>query len=91
MTDLLRTLYWEPWVAILSLDGWQSNLVIALFLMLKLVFGGWMLAKAGRSPLWVLLLLINGADILGLWAFAYVRWPFVGAAGTAATPPQDTD
>lgn len=77
MSELLNTLYWAPWQAILALEPWQANLVIALFLMLKLVFGGWMLAKSGRSPLWVLVLLLNGADIVALWVFAYVRWPFV--------------
>ncbi|PWC55113.1 hypothetical protein [Azospirillum sp. TSO22-1] len=90
LTDLLRAVYWEPWQAILTLDLWWANLIIAILLMLKMVFGGWMLAKAGRSPLWVLVLLINGADIVALWVFAYVRWPFVDGA-RAAEPVSDAD
>lgn len=86
MTDLVRAIYWDPWVAILSLDMWQANLAIALLLMFKMIFGGWMLAKAGRSPLWVLVLLINGADIVALWVFAYVRWPFLPGTASASGP-----
>ena len=89
LTALAHAIYWEPWLAILSMDAWKANLAIAILLMLKLVFGGWMQAKAGRSPLWVLLLLINGADIVGLWVFAYVRWPFAGPV--EAAPPPDAD
>ncbi|WP_431855063.1 hypothetical protein [Azospirillum sp.] len=91
LADLLRALYWEPWQAILTLDLWWANLVIAILLLLKMVFGGWMLAKAGRSPLWVLVLLINGADIVALWVFAYVRWPFVDDARAAPAETPDAD
>jgi len=91
LTGFLNALYWQPWLAILNMDLWWANLAIALLLMLKMVFGGWMLAKAGRSPLWVLLLLINGADIVAMWVFAYVRWPFVDGAKRApgAVPNAD--
>jgi hypothetical protein len=77
IVNVLNTVYWQPWAAIMSTDPWTSNLVMAILLMLKLVFGGWLLAKGGRSPLWALVLLINGADILALWIYAYIRWPFV--------------
>ena len=77
VVTLLNTVYWQPWATIMSMDPWTSNLVMAILLMLKQIFGGWLLAKGGRSPLWALVLLINGADILALWIYAYIRWPFV--------------
>ncbi|QCN95366.1 hypothetical protein D3093_08910 [Azospirillum argentinense] len=77
---LLNAVYWQPWAAIMSTDPWTANLVMAILLMLKLIFGGWVLAKGGRSPLWALVLLINGADILAMWLYAYIRWPFVDRA-----------
>ncbi|MCW2238280.1 isoprenylcysteine carboxyl methyltransferase (ICMT) family protein YpbQ [Azospirillum canadense] len=77
IVSLLNTVYWQPWAAIMSSDPWTSNLVMAILLMLKLVFGGWVVAKGGRSPLWALVMLINGADILAMWLYAYIRWPFV--------------
>ena len=87
MIELLNAVYWEPWQAILSLDAWTTNLVMAMLLLAKMVFGGWVLAKGGRSPLWALILLINGADILALWVYAYVRWPFVDRSGDVQPAP----
>ena len=80
IVGLLNAVYDQPWAAIMSTDPWTANLVMAILLMLKLIFGGWVLAKGGRSPLWALVLLINGADILALWLYAYIRWPLVDRA-----------
>lgn len=60
-----------------SLEPWQLYLFISLVLTYSMVAGGWVLAKAGRSPLWILLLLIPYVNVLAVWAFAYIRWPFV--------------
>lgn len=60
---------------ILGLEPWQGYLVIALILTYTVSIGGWAVAKAGRSPLWVLLLLIPYLNVLAVWAFAYARWP----------------
>ena len=84
MIELLNAVYWAPWQAILSLDAWTTNLIMAILLLAKMVFGGWVLAKGGRS------LLINGADILALWVYAYVRWPFVDRSGDVK-PAQTAD
>lgn len=35
------------------------------------------LRRAGRSPAWCLLLFVPLGNIVGLWAFAYARWPAV--------------
>ena len=85
MIELLNTVYWAPWAAIMALDAWTTNLIMAILLLLKMVFGGWVLAKGGRSPLWALILLVNGADILALWVYAYIRWPFVDRQSAQTT------
>lgn len=56
---------------------WQSLLVQSVILTYVLVAGGWVLAKAGRSPLWVLFLMIPHVAVIAIWAFAYSRWPFL--------------
>lgn len=61
----------------LDTSSWQSLLVQSLILTYMLVAGGWVLAKAGRSPLWVLFLVIPHIAVIAIWAFAYVRWPFL--------------
>lgn len=73
-----------------SLEPWQFYLIISLVMTYTMVAGGWVLAKAGRSPLWVLFLLIPYVNVLAIWVFAYMRWPFVDRAdaGTGA-PPRD--
>lgn len=73
-----------------SLEPWQFYLIISLVMTYTMVAGGWVLAKAGRSPLWVLFLLIPYVNVLAIWVFAYMRWPFVDRvdAGTRS-PPRD--
>lgn len=61
----------------LDTSSWQSLLVQSLVLTYMLVAGGWVLAKAGRSPLWVLFLVIPHIAVIAIWAFAYARWPFL--------------
>ncbi|MBP2232265.1 hypothetical protein [Azospirillum agricola] len=63
-----------------DLEPWQFYLIISLVLTYTMVAGGWVLAKAGRSPLWVLLLLFPYVNVLAVWIFAYMRWPFVDPA-----------
>ena len=73
---------------VLGLPAWQGYLIIAAILVYTLVAGGWALAKAGRSPLWVMFLLIPYANVIAIWAFAYIHWPFVdGKAGQDAREP----
>jgi hypothetical protein len=33
------------------------------------------LRRAGRHPAWCLLFFVPFGNIIGLWAFAYTRWP----------------
>ncbi|WP_051341188.1 hypothetical protein [Azospirillum halopraeferens] len=62
---------------IFGLAPWVVNLIAALYLTYKLVLAGWIVAKAGRSPLWGLMVLVPFAELLGIWLFAYARWPFM--------------
>lgn len=73
---------------VLGLEPWLGYLIVAAIMTYTLSMGGWVLAKAGRSPLWVLALLVPYLSILAIWAFAYARWPAMGAR-PAAAPPGD--
>jgi hypothetical protein len=74
---------------VLGLEPWLGYLIIAVILTYTLAAGGWVLAKAGRSPLWILLLLVPYLNVVAIWAFAYTRWPFVDGArdGRDDAPP----
>jgi len=74
MRDLLA-LYAAPVDVLLHLPEWAGHIVIGLTIMVKIALGGWVLARTGRSPLWILLLLVPYADLIGLWVFAYSEWP----------------
>ncbi|MGQ9368710.1 hypothetical protein [Azospirillum sp. ST 5-10] len=60
-----------------ALEPWQTGLIFALYITYKVVLGGWIVAKAGRSPMWVLVVLVPWAELVGIWLFAYARWPFM--------------
>ena len=66
--------------------GFWEVLIGSIVTMYMLIAGGWVLAKAGRSPLWILLLLFPYINVLAVWAFAFMRWPFVDRAPNAAEP-----
>ncbi|WP_042699634.1 hypothetical protein [Azospirillum sp. B506] len=57
--------------------GFWELLIGSIVTMYMLIAGGWVLAKAGRSPLWILLLLFPYINVLAVWVFAFIRWPFV--------------
>jgi hypothetical protein len=85
--DAFLALYTAPFAAILQLDAWQSHLIFSLLTVPKLIFAGWMFAKAGRSPLWAMFLLIPYTEVLAVWGLAYARWPFAEPPASPATPP----
>ena len=69
---------------ILSLEPWIGYTLLGVILTYTLVLGGWTAAKAGRSPLWGLLLLVPYVNVLAIWALAYARWPrFEESPGSA--------
>ncbi|MBK1842011.1 hypothetical protein JHL17_31900 [Azospirillum sp. YIM B02556] len=73
--------------SIIHLGFWEL-LIGSVVTTYMLIAGGWVLAKAGRSPLWILLLLFPYLNILAVWTFAFIRWPFVDRrpASTETTP-----
>jgi hypothetical protein len=77
--ETLLSLYTAPLTAILQLEPWLSHLIFSLLTVPKLIFAGWAFAKAGRSPLWAMFLLIPYTEVIALWVFAYIRWPFAQA------------
>ncbi|HYD29966.1 MAG TPA: hypothetical protein VEB64_03810 [Azospirillaceae bacterium] len=65
--------------------SWAVNLGAGLYLVAYIVLAGWVCARAGRSPLWSLVLLYPPTAIIAIWVFAYIRWPRVdGARGIPA-------
>lgn len=60
---------------VLGLEPWLGYTIIACLLTYFVSAAGWVLARAGRSPVWVMLLLIPWVNVVAIWAFAYTRWP----------------
>lgn len=89
--DTLLAVYGAPWQWLSQAEPWLTMLIISLILTAKLSFGGWVLAKSGRSPLWILLLLLPWVEVPGLWIFAYGPWPGMPASGTGGTTSRDTE
>ena len=52
-----------------------SLIVIGIMLTWTLAAGSFLLARLGIKPLWVLLLVLPGLNVLAIWLFAYARWP----------------
>lgn len=75
--------------SIIHLGFWEL-LIGSVVTTYMLIAGGWVLAKAGRSPLWILLLLFPYLNVLAVWTFAFIRWPFVDRRPTSTeTTPAD--
>lgn len=76
---------------LLGLEPWVGYAIVAALLTYLLSAGGWVLARVGRSPVWVLALLIPYVNILAIWAFAYARWPAQDDANAGAARPDSDD
>ncbi|CAO3441853.1 hypothetical protein F1643_04775 [Azospirillum sp. INR13] len=70
---------------IIHLGFWEL-LIGSIVTTYTLIAGGWVLAKAGRSPLWILLLLFPYLNVVAVWVFAYMRWPFVDRPSSPSVP-----
>jgi hypothetical protein len=46
------------------------------------------LKRAGYSAAWLLLALVPGAAIVGLWIFAFAPWPALRSIGDELSPRQ---
>ncbi len=86
--NMLASLYFAPVEMLMHLPSWLGSVLFGLQLSLKIGLGGWVLARTGRSPLWVLLLLVPYLDLAMIWLFAYAEWPAERLAREAAVAHQ---
>lgn len=63
---------WPPWL---------SHLLIGFYIVGLMGFGAFVLVRAGRSPLWVVLMLVPTVQVIALYVFAFIRWPRVDGPG----------
>ena len=70
---------------IIHLGFWEL-LIGSIITTYTLIAGGWVLAKAGRSPRGTLLLLFPYLNVIAVWVFAYMRWPFVDRPAGTGVP-----
>ena len=71
---------------LLELEPWLGHLIIGLWLVAVLAFAAIAMVRAGLTPVWTLLLLVPVVGIVGLWVFAYARWPRLAGAPDQAPP-----
>jgi len=51
-------------------------LLVSAIIVAKIGAAGFVLVKAGRSPIWALFLLVPfGIEVVAVWIFAFSRWP----------------
>jgi predicted PurR-regulated permease PerM len=62
-------------------------LVIIITLMIYGIPTALILKRAGYHPAWTLLAIIPGVALIGLWVFAFARWPAL-AKPDAFSPEQ---
>jgi len=58
-----------------NVDPSLSLAIIGVMVTWTLAAGSFMLARLGIKPMWVLLLVIPGLNVLAIWLFAYAKWP----------------
>jgi hypothetical protein len=54
---------------------WAQLALIGMLCVWLIGIGSFVLARLGLSPLWILMLLVPGVNVIGIWLFAYARWP----------------
>lgn len=90
----LISFYAIPVETLLQMPGWVVSVVVGVQISAKIALGGWILARSGRSPLWILFLLVPYAELLAIWLFAYIDWPaerLAREAAAAEAPPADSE
>ena len=60
-----------------TLPSWGAHLVIGLYLVALMVCASLTSIKMGKTPLWVLGLLIPIVNVGVIWYLAYAHWPRV--------------
>lgn len=74
---------------LLELEPWLGHLIIGLWLVTVLAFASIAMVRAGLTPVWSLLLLVPVIGIVGLWVFAYARWPRLSDDPDQPSPPRN--
>jgi uncharacterized membrane protein YhaH (DUF805 family) len=59
------------------LAGVQSELLALAALAIPILMAARVLRRAGFSRWWALRVLVPVVNLIGLWLFAYVRWPAI--------------
>lgn len=55
--------------------AWIELLIIGIIIVYTFYICGKILARTGRGPIWTLMLLVPGVQIIAFWLFAFSRWP----------------
>lgn len=76
----------DPWMTWPAMPWW-SLLTMVLVMAAGLWMSARVLVKAGRSPWWALLLFAPLFYVVGIWVFAFTRWPRLDRV--RVTPPSD--
>ncbi|MEQ9812675.1 MAG: hypothetical protein RLO50_07820 [Azospirillaceae bacterium] len=58
-----------------SLPETLIYLIVSAIIVAKIGAAGFVLVKAGRSPIWALILLLPFVEVVAVWVFAFSRWP----------------
>ena len=58
-----------------TLPAWLSHLFIGCYLVALMVFASLTSIRMGRTPLWVLGLLVPVVQVGIIWYLAFSRWP----------------
>lgn len=66
---------YAPQAWFLGLSRYISLTIIGLMIAGALTLAGFILARLGYKPLWALVLLPPTANVIGLWALAFIKFP----------------
>ena len=64
----------------LWLPVWAAHLVVAVYLVALMVLAALVSIRMGKTPLWVLGLLVPFVNVAVIWYLAYTRWPRIDGA-----------
>jgi hypothetical protein len=68
-----------------ALPDWLSYLIVVVVMTWTACMAGVALGKAGRSPVWALLVFLPYLFTIGLWILALGRWPREPGQGSSSS------
>ena len=79
-------------MGVFSIWHWIIALLAVLVVFLPIWFGFRILKKAGRNGWWSLLIFFPTFLPIGIWVFAFLRWPAIDKPpGSSAEPAADAE